>query len=491
MRSIAILSDQSDSPTVSDLAAQLTDAGFEVKLTRLSEGEESHAVDLKEVEESSAVVAVVNEPGINLFIHLAYLLGRGSNVWIISKDINHLPNILRRASFIRVGGSNTNNILIDQIRERLQIDVPTADDMKDLAALVAWLREDTGGIAGLSSKHLERLVLTILNDVGLHHESAFRTPEADMVFSDPQSRTLVFVEVKSYATGQKLGVGTVERSVANALSNGCDFTVLVSPNEFTRAAVEYAKSSAPPVWLLGRDLLELWISTKVEDQHDSRKDTRTFFDRILKKPRGLLNKPWEGTEASETFYEQDAGSHFSGSWLASLIELQFRRLKYKRLLPEPETSKCEIFFSFNRGGNTQEVEQLIKLIYLLDGEGVRVWHDSPFLNVGKQCHDLMDVTMAARRCDLVFYFLGHGLDQTVSDSKMLQTLASEIARTPEERLKALIIGNDNVWNRLKLPPIFKECVFLDPAHEESRNTITLLCQRITQIAFSLPKEISK
>lgn len=491
MRKIAILSDQADSPTLSNLASQLTEAGFQVKFAWLLEGEEPYTSELKEAEDSSAVVAVVERPNNNLFIHLAYLLGRGSNVWIISKDFENLPGILRRASFVKSEGRDTNNILIDQIRERLQIDVPTADDMKDLYSLVSWLREDTDRITGLSSKDFERLVLTILSDVGLHYESAMRTPEMDMVFSDPQSRTLVFVEVKSYTAGQKLGVGAVERSVANAMSHGCDFTVLVCPNDFTRTAWEYSKLCAPPVWLLGRDILENWIIEKFEHGRESRKDTKRFFVRMLQRRGRLLNTSSDVAGESESALSPNVKLELGGKWLTSLLDWEFKRLQVKRLRHQTETRNFEIFFSFNRDEKTKEVEQLTQLIHLLHGEGVSVWHDSPLLNVGTACMDMNDVTNAVRRSDLVFYFLGHGTGQSVSDSKVLQTVASEIARSPEEQLKTFIIGVDNVWNRLKLPSIFTEAVFLDTTDDHWRNAIFELYRKIAEAIRSSPKEVSE
>lgn len=485
------MSARSDVPVVWDLASQLSGAGFQVRTVSTSEGGDFHITDLKEVEDSAAVVAVVDGPNSEFFIDLAYLLGRGCNVWILSEDINILPGILRRASFVQLEGKNTSDTLIDQIRECLRIETPTAADMEDLSSLVSWLREDTDRIAGLSSRDLERLVLSILNDLGLRYESAAPTPEAEMVFSDPQSRTLVFVEVKSQAAGQKLGVGTVERSVANALSHGCDFTVLVSPNEFTSAAVEYASFCAPPVWLLDRELLESWVVGRSESHQNTHKNAKPFFDRMLRKPRGLLSASSESNKDSGAATQHDVGADVRGLWFAKLIEMEFKRLRYKRLSYGTEPKRCEMFFSFNRSRKFKEVEQLIQLIYLLDDEGVKVWHDSPQLDVGEQCLDLGHVSMAVKRCDLVFYFLGHGASSSVSDAKILQTVAAEIAKTPEELLKAFIIGNDNVWNRLKLPAVFKESVFLDPSQEEWRNAFIEICRRIIQIATSSPKELEK
>lgn len=485
MRKIAILSGETESPTLSALASQLTDAGFQANLVYLPEGD-SQTTDWKEVEDSSAVVAVVDRPNNNLFINLAYLLGRGKNVWIVSTDFEHLPGILRRASFVKSEGRDTNNILIDQIRERLQIEVPTADDMKDFYSLVSWLREDTGRITGLSSKDFERLVLTILSDVGLRYESAMRTPEMDMVFSDPQSHTLIFVEVKNYMAGQKLGVGTVERSVANASSRGCDFTVLISPNDFTQSALEYSKLCAPPVWLLDRDTLENWIVEKFEHRDDSRTDTTGFFVRMLQRRRKLL-----GASSEPAGESPGVGLEFIDKWLPSLLEWEIKRLRLKNILHEPKTRKFEIFFSFNRKEKTKEIEQLTQLIRLLDGEGVSVWHDSPLLEVGTPCVDMNDVTKAVRRSNLVFYFLGHGTGKSVGESKVLQTVASEIARSPEERLKTFIIGVDNAWNRLKLPSIFTESVFLDTTDEQWRTAIFQLYKKIADAIGSSPKEGSK
>lgn len=467
MLSTTIFTDKRDDPTVTDLESNLAQGGFRIRRFTFLSGEDVY----EDFEGSSAFVAVLtgSRPNHSLLLHLAYLIGRQKPVWIICKDINTLPPLLRKASYLPLDGENIANTLIDQIRTNLRIDIPAFEVIHDLELLTSWLGQSPDRITGLSAKDFERVVFHLLADIGLRYETNFPKRTADLVFSEPATRNLLLVEAKNYLAGKKVGVGTIQRSVANALSLGCDFTVIVSANDFTRSATEFAKLCAPPVWLLGRDSLELWIKEKLEPDSKVKKNPGKLFS-------WLLNRQDETAHAERTAFRSrplllkaindpymTVSEEYVSWWQGSS--------KHRTL------NKCELFFSFAKGTNEEEIgEHVIKFIGKLEGDGVRVWHDIPELSVGSQCKQLSEVAMAVRRSSFVLLFLGNRQHQSVRSMKTCQTVASELSKARRNRRKIFVIGPDNLWSRLQLPALFYDSVFLNPSEPRWQSAVYDLCQ---------------
>ena len=480
MLSITLLTDRIASPIATELSAALAEAGFRVNILDFVKGHE-HS---DELEASSAFVGIVSETRHDdtLLISLAYLIGRQKNVWILSDDIDRVPQLLRRASYISLRDPDLSDALIKQIRKALSIETPSLEAMRDLNFLTTWLVERPSRISGLSSSDFQRLVFYLLEDVGLRYEEALLSRSSDLVFREPVSHNLLLVEMKNYVAGQKIGVGTIERSAANALSLGCNFTVIISANEFTPAATELAKLSAPPVWLLGRELLENLIREKAEVKSKFRKNAEKLFKWFLSKQADPAH------QRSQHFpYVRLLPEHNAARTAARLYFSDW----YDGSQMRPGDVKNEVFFSFSRS-ETDDTKRkhIVKLITGLQNDGYLVWHDLPSLKVGRECRHLSEVARAARRSEYVFLFIGPNPESSVKSLKIRQTVASELSKQPNDHLKVYVIGADNPWNRLKLPGIFHDATFLNPAETKWQSTVFSLCKEATKAEredFPIPK----
>jgi hypothetical protein len=472
MLSIALLTEKHDEPVATEIASGLTNAGFRVSILKFSTDEDS-CEEFNNLEDSSAFVAILSPSQTNnlLLVSTAYLIGRQKNVWILSDEIDALPLLLRRASYLSLRETNPTNALVEQIRKTLRIEAPPFEVMHDLNRLTAWLVESPGRITGLSSKNFERLVFHLLADLGLRYETTFRSRSNDLIFSEPDGRNLLLVEMKNYLAGRKVGVGAIERSSANALSLGCNFTVIISANEFTPAAIEFAKLSCPPVWLLGRDSLEYLIREKHEPKSTFRKNTGRLF-------RWLLSKQ---TDSERSNYPEFNNMQLLPHQSTAPPEPSKGHLyRKKELFRREQDLNCEVFLSFAKAENEGvRREHIVELIGGLEDSGFRVWHDIATLSVGQQCRQLSDVATAVRRSNYVFLFIEPHGEHSMKSLNVCQTVASEVSKTPFDRLKVFVIGTDNPWNRLQLPAIFHESTFLNPAETDWQALVYDLCQQVS------------
>jgi hypothetical protein len=153
-----------------------------------------------------------------------------------------------------------------------------------------------------------------------------------------------------------------------------------------------------------------------------------------------------------------------------------------------ESGSCEVFVSYGKQEKSDEIsQQILQLISELDSSGVQVWHDSPALHVGKQCLRLPDVASAVKRSDVMLYFLDPNVHQSLESLKTLQTLTLELSKSHKNEIIIYVIGNDNPWNRLKLPSMFSESTFLHPYESEWKSEVLDMCQQIVKLHESAPQ----
>jgi hypothetical protein len=466
MRNLILISGSGTKEEASDFASELTEAGFSVDSIAYSKKNYQQSISVERLEESSAVVALVKEPDNRLFVDLAYLVGREKPVWILSNNASSLPSVLRRASFIQLSRKNSPSILVEEIKQKLEIEIPSNETIRDLSALMSWLREEPRRITGLSSWDFERMVTLLLTNLGLTYEMKIRQAEGDFVFFDSDRKTRLLVESKHYPAGRKIDVGAIRQSIANATKFECEFAVLVTANELTKAAREYASMSAPPCWLMDRPMLEILIG----------KD----FGRSSQNMRGVLTKLIERDEDKSPIQKGGRTSDLRWEQLYTALKESQRVRKRFSWQHYAAPEGLEAFLSFAKSGTSGAAVDEQSYIFISDliGAGVKVWHDLPSLAIGNLCLRLDEVATAARRSDLIVYFLDENVYQSLQNKKVLQTIALELTKSPISHNNIFVIGDSGLWNRLRLPRIFSESTFFSPSEVTWKTEILDLCRRI-------------
>lgn len=486
MRSIAFVSRNPGQSGLAEFTSALIGAGFRVRHFN-APGNDTPTFSVEELEACSAVVVDTRLLNLNLCSYIAYLIGRGKHVWIICDEAEKLPDVLKKAAFISSKAADKGNLLVNQIRAQLSIDVPEYETVTDFPSLISWIAEEPKRIADLSSKDFETFVLLLLSKLGLHYNSDLSTSSGDLVFSDPTTSTSFLVESKNYVSGRKVGIGEIERCVANAMNLRCDFSVLVSASEFTRSAREYAKLCAPPVWLLGRENLEFLVSGDLESTTKLKASEGGLFRWIISKRDRVSDASPEdilGVAEYKSLQNEDESSKAIDRHIYFLRDAKRTKgdLKLKYRVAD---SKCEVFLSFGRQEKSGDMnKQILQLARDLDGSGIRVWHDSPSLDVGIPCLRLPDVASAVKRSDVMLYFFDPGVQQSMRGMKTLQTVALQLSQSPESQMIVFVIGDDSLWNRLRLPSMFSESTFLDPYRSEWKSKVLKVCQRFTNLKES-------
>ncbi len=249
-------------PELLDLVVEAANqAGFEVLRPRefAVGGSDYSAAVQTMIHSSSALIALIDRPSLNIAFEIGFALGAGKDVLIIATPDSKIPSDLAGIRYFRVSGDTSRNTIpLSQTIGELELlsrpSLPARLSFRD-ELLACTTSHDF--LASIDPQRFELLVRRFLESLGFESRSSKdeRDMGYDFIVQEPNKGGLLLVEAKKYAFQTKVSTQHVYELLRQAQLLRVNSALLIAPSGFTPSAVALAERSSPKLTLLSLEQL--------------------------------------------------------------------------------------------------------------------------------------------------------------------------------------------------------------------------------------------
>jgi len=249
-----------DRKLVRYLQELLTSLGtIEVLDPRLSSvsGTDIFSAIRSQIQRADAVVAVVGFDRPNVLIEAGMALGSGKSVLLVADRVDALPFDLHSIPFISRSGDDKADA--SEILRRLEgLSLGKERGEKSYRSLIEKLQTyttDPPYFESMPPGEFEDLIAGWFDEQGFKALPHHGRPDLgiDMILMSPHSESRIVIQVKKFNRQSKVSLRDVMALLGAATIYKADRAALITSSSFTRAALETAVISKPPLSLITLD----------------------------------------------------------------------------------------------------------------------------------------------------------------------------------------------------------------------------------------------
>ena len=400
--------------------------------------------------EVGLAVGIASPRDPDAFFEIGRAVGAKIPVLVIANTGENLPRSLAQQEFVAREEPGLIDRVMARVRDLLGVEVPTHHELVSLDHFLSWLSDDWNRLHSLDGKSFEHLVGELLERSSLRQGYVCDVDGPEMSLRYPELGISWEVACRASSAQHPIGMSVVQDVYQSCLQKRHNFTFLVSNSRFTKAAIDWASRCVPAVHLLDADIVKAALIA-ASDKHGRRKKAST-------RDRPLLLAAQASAIASVNHYFNQAATWLFGYGPENTRVWNIPRQK-ERQVATWRDSRTPLRICFVSA--CQSAERFDKLYEKATQLNLQV------ATVGENCTTpAADWPQALRQSNVIFFVTGHGTSQRSYQQRLLQLVANywDPNRSGDQRF--LVLGQDDLVNRLSLPVCLRDAEFVQPSEED-------------------------